>query len=94
MRLWGSGRRRAAVDSALAAYREWSNESVAVRLAYRAWRGASALDEPRAFSAYRAALDREEAAAVLYARRMRRARKFAETRLALQFAHSQTGFGA
>jgi hypothetical protein len=93
IRLWRSGRRRAAVDSALAAYREWRRESVAVRVAYRAWRGASALDEPRAFDAYTAALEREEGAAVLYARRMRRARRLVETGLAFQLAESQTGSG-
>ena len=93
MRLWGSGRRRAAADNALAAYLEWRRECDAVRVAYRTWRGARPLDEPRAFDAYKAALDREESAAALFARRMRRAHRLAETRLALQLAQSQTGFG-
>jgi hypothetical protein len=93
MRLWGSGRRRSAPHNALAAYVQWRSECDAVRVAYRTWRDACALDEPRAFDAYRAALDGEESAAVLFARRMRRARRVAETGLALQLAHSQTGFG-
>ena len=93
MRLWGSGRRRAAADSALAAYLEWRRECDAVRVAYRTWRGARALDEPRTFDAYKAALDREESAAALFARRMQRAHRLAETRLALQLAQSQTGLG-
>jgi hypothetical protein len=82
MRLWGSGKRRAAADNALAAYVEWRRECDAVRVAYRTWRDARALDEPRAFDAYKAALDREESAAVLFARRMRRAHRLAETGLA------------
>lgn len=93
MRLCGSGRRRAAADNALAAYVEWRRECDAVRVAYRAWRGARPLDEPRAFDAYKAALDREESAAVRFARRMRHAHRLVETGLALQLAQSQTGFG-
>jgi hypothetical protein len=93
MRPWGSGRRRAAADNALAAYVEWRSECDAVRDAYRTWRDARALDEARAFDAYKAALDREESAAVIFARRMRRAHRLAETGLALQLAQSQTGFG-
>ena len=93
MRLWASGRRRAAVDSALAAYVEWRRECDAVRAAYSTWRSARALDEPRAFDAFKAALDREESAAVLFARRMRRAHRLAETGVALQLAQGHTGFG-
>jgi hypothetical protein len=93
MRLWGSGKRRAAADNALAAYVEWRRECDAVRVAYRTWRDARVLDEPRAFDAYKAALDREESAAVLFARRMRRAHRLAETGLALQLAQSLTGLG-
>ena len=93
MRLWGSGRRRAAADNALAAYTEWRSERDAVRDAYRTWRDAHALDEARAFDAYKAALDREESAAVRFARRMRQAHRLVETGLALQLAQSQTGFG-
>jgi hypothetical protein len=93
MRLWGSRKRRAAADNALAAYVEWRRECDAVRAAYRTWRHARALDQPRAFDAYKAALDREESAAVLFARRMRRAHRLAETGLALQLAQSLTGLG-
>lgn len=93
MRLCGSGRRRAAVDDALVAYVEWRSECDAVRVAYRTWRGVRPLDEPRAFDAYKAALDREESAAVRFARRMRHAHRLVKTGLALQLAQSQTGFG-
>jgi hypothetical protein len=50
--------------------------------AYRRWVIAGALDRPLAFDAYTAALDREEGAARLYARLMRRARGLAETAVA------------
>ena len=93
MRLWGSGRRRAAADNALAAYVEWRSECDAVCVAYSTWRSARSLDEPRAFDAYKAALDREESAAVRFARRMRQAHRLVETGLALQLGQSQTGFG-
>ena len=93
MRLWGSGRRRDTADDVLAAYVEWRSECDAVRVAYHKWLGARALDEPRAFDAYKAALDREESAAALFARGMRRAHRLAETGLALQLAQNQTGFG-
>ncbi len=94
MTLWGAGRRRAAADNALAAYRQWGRESSAARITYQAWRGATASDEQHAFNAYMAALDREEGAAVLYARRLRRAQTVAETAPALQRAHCHSGFGA
>ncbi len=93
MRPWGSGRRRATADDALAAYVKWRSEYDAVRVAYRKWRGARALDEACAFDAYKAAPDREESAAVLHAPRMRRADRIAETGLGFQLAQSQTGFG-
>jgi hypothetical protein len=93
MRLWGSGRRRAAAGAALASYEQWRDECAAVRIAYLTWRGASAIEEARAFKAYRAALDREEGAAVRYANRIRRARQLTEAGLVFQLAHRQTGFG-
>jgi hypothetical protein len=52
--------------------------------AYRRWVLGCALDERSAFHAYTAALDREERAAMRYARMMRRAGRSGETGLALQ----------
>jgi len=89
-----SARRRALVESAVAAYTKWRRECAAVGNAYRRWVIASALDRPLAFDAYTAALDREEDAAQLYARLMRRAGRRAETGLAQQLAKLQTGSGA
>jgi hypothetical protein len=89
-----SGRERARVDAAVAAYREWTNECSAVRNAYRRWVGASALEEPSAFVAYHAALDREEHAAKRYARVMRRAGHLLETGLAHQLARLTASYGS
>jgi hypothetical protein len=75
-------RHRAVVVSAVAAYTQWRRECAAVGNAYRRWVIAGALDRPLAFDAYTAALDREEGAARLYARLMRRARGLAETGVA------------
>jgi hypothetical protein len=94
MRLLSSRRRRAAVEDALAAYRQWSHECAGVSAAYHAWRMAAALDEPAAFDAYSSALDREEAAADLYARSISRAHGLVETGLALQLAPTQARFEA
>jgi hypothetical protein len=58
-----AARRRACVDAAVAAYRQWHSERDAVRAAYRVWVAASAWAEPSAFEAYQSALDREERAA-------------------------------
>ena len=66
-----AARRRARVDAAVAAYRQWHSERDAVRAAYRVWVAASALAEPLAFEAYQSALDREERAAKTYAGLMR-----------------------
>jgi hypothetical protein len=55
---------------------------------------ASTLERPLAFDAYTAALEREEGAAQLYARLMRRAGRLAETGLAEQLAKLETGSGA
>jgi hypothetical protein len=45
----------------------WRQEATAVSWAYEDWQAAEAPDEPIAFAAYQAALDREEqAAAVLH----------------------------
>jgi hypothetical protein len=81
-------RRRAVVDAAVAAYAQWREECDAVRTAYRTWTAASASAGWVAFEAYRAALDREEAAARKYARVMTRAGHLAETALAHQLQSS------
>jgi hypothetical protein len=47
-------------------YGRWREESTAVRLSYDRWRDAEPDVEPSAFSAYVAALDREERAADVY----------------------------
>ena len=91
---WRLPGRRRAVAQAVDAYAEWRRECVAVRNAYRTWRAASALDEPWAFDAYTEALDREEGAAMLYARRMRRAGRLDDTALVRQLAQIATWSGA
>ena len=55
------------VDDVVLAYVEWREESAAVWDAYDRWESASAEEKLPADAAYRAALDREEAAAKLYA---------------------------
>jgi hypothetical protein len=87
-----TARRRALVDDAVAAYADWLSECVAVRNAYHAWLGARAVDEPLAFDAYAAALEREEGAATRYARLARRARRVTETVFARQSAESQSAY--
>lgn len=72
-RITRTARQRALLDAAMGAYGEWRAECVEVRNAYRRWKGARAGEEPPAFTAYTAALDREEHAAKRYARVMRRA---------------------
>jgi hypothetical protein len=87
-------RQRALVDATVVAYTQWRRECAAVRNAYRQWKGASAFDRPLAFDAYNAALDREEGAAKLYARLMRRAGQLAETGLAHQLVQIPLSSGA
>jgi hypothetical protein len=55
------------VDDAVYAYVEWREESATVWAAYDRWAGAAAEQAGGAHAAYRAALDREEAAAQVYA---------------------------
>ena len=70
--IWGAARRRARVDTAVAAYTQWRSERDAVRAAYRVWSAAGAFGEPLAFERYQSALDREERAATTYASLMSR----------------------
>jgi hypothetical protein len=62
-----SFRQQRLVDEAVVAYVEWREESGAVWVAYGRWASAPAEDAGHAHAAYRAALDREEAAAQVYA---------------------------
>jgi hypothetical protein len=54
-------------DDAIEAYVGWREECAEVWAAYERWAGAPAVDTACAFSAYRAALDREECASHAYA---------------------------
>lgn len=57
----------ALLDEMLDHYITWRGEAKAVAAAYRNWSGAAPDDHLPRFSAYLAALDREEAAATTYA---------------------------
>ena len=61
------------VDDAMDAYVDWREECAQVWAAYERWASAPTFDTARAFSAYRAALDREESASHAYARLLVRA---------------------
>ena len=60
------------VDEAVDAYVDWREERASVWDAYARWASAPVADCRLAFSAYRAALDREERAAHVYAELMTR----------------------
>ena len=79
-RLTRESRRRADVDSVLAAY--------------SAWRWASAAMRDACFAAFRVALDREERAAARYARLLSRSRRLSELDVARQLAQLPGPFGA
>jgi hypothetical protein len=55
------------VDEAMDAYVDWREECAELRNAYERWARAPRIDAAGAFSAYRAALDREECASHAYA---------------------------
>ncbi|HET6869376.1 MAG TPA: hypothetical protein VFH80_25925 [Solirubrobacteraceae bacterium] len=61
------------LDEAIDAYVDWREESAEVWDAYERWRHAPAADAPSAFSAYCAAVDREDRASHVYAELMTRA---------------------
>ena len=69
------------VDDAVIAYVEWREECIGVWNAYGWWASAPPEDVRRGHEAYRAALDREEAAAKVYAGLMRRVGDLVETGL-------------
>jgi hypothetical protein len=54
------------VDEFVESYACWREESAAVRSAYEQWASAESRDRALAWTAYRAALDREEEAAHAY----------------------------
>lgn len=72
---------RETVDAAVAAYVEWRAACTAIRSAYHAWSNSAAADARLAFLAYRASLHREEAAAKVYARLMRKVGHLVESGL-------------
>jgi hypothetical protein len=57
----------ALVDDVLASYVEWREGLDHANEAYRSWRQAPTAEQPWRFASYTAALDREEAAADMYA---------------------------
>jgi hypothetical protein len=58
---------RQLVDEAIEAYVDWREECADVWDAFDRWASAPGVDAAAAFSAYRAALDREECASHAYA---------------------------
>ena len=86
------------VDEAIGAYVDWREESAGVWDAYERWARAPRVDAAGAFSAYRAALDREECASHAYADQLARITPgkrpvwgvFAPYRSRAPFAHRMT----
>jgi hypothetical protein len=72
---------RRLVDKAVFAYVEWREECSAVWDAYGRWAGAPPRERAHVEVAYRAALDREEAAANAYAKLIARVGELLETGL-------------
>lgn len=64
------------VDEAIEHYVAWREECAAVRAGYEYWSHESGADRMMWFAAYKAALDREECAAELYALSVRRLGRF------------------
>ena len=62
------GRRRQYVDDMMDDYVSWRNACAAAAASYENWTCSGRADNKRAFSAYVAALDREEQAATAYRR--------------------------
>jgi hypothetical protein len=63
---------RLLIDDALLAYIEWREQCAAVWECHRHGQRTSGEEAARAYGAYRAALDREEAAAAVYAKQLAR----------------------
>jgi hypothetical protein len=84
------------VREAARAYVDWREECVAVWDAFDRWAGTSGADAAIAFSAYRAALDREECASHTYADLLERiapdtGRELLRSKLELCHSTSATG---
>jgi len=88
-----SSRRRAQIDAVLTAYLTWQRECAEVRSAYGAWKRAAKVDASAAFVTYRLALDREERAALTYARLIPPVRYRPELDLARQLSQLQVPSG-
>jgi hypothetical protein len=67
------------VDDAVVAYVAWREESATVWAAYSRWASAAAEDATGAHAAYRAALDREDTAAQVYASLIERVSELLKT---------------
>ena len=93
-RLTRVGRWNTDVDYVLDAYTAWKAECAAVCSAYTSWTSAATSDTSVAFAAYHVALDREERAAAVYARRLSHARCRPEIDVARQLAQLPVPFGA
>jgi hypothetical protein len=66
------GRRDRLVDAYVESYVEWRVGCADLHGAYQGWAGSGPHDRDLAFLAYRAALDREEKAALVYEHTVRR----------------------
>jgi hypothetical protein len=71
--------RQQRVDEAVVAHLAWQEESATVWAAYSRWASAAAEDARGAHAAYRAALDREEAAAQVSASLIERVSELLKT---------------
>jgi predicted aminopeptidase len=65
-------RKNALIDEAIDRYVEWREECAAVYDAYANWTDAPMEETDLPFAAYSAALDREQSAATVYGRALRR----------------------
>ncbi|MEA2161740.1 MAG: hypothetical protein QOD66_4120 [Solirubrobacteraceae bacterium] len=68
------------VDGLIEAYVSWREACLQVKDAYVSWASETGLGATSAFGRYMAALDREERAAEVYARLVRRVGQFASSR--------------
>jgi hypothetical protein len=81
---WPTGRylrQRGSMHDALLAYLDWRTQCAAVARAYHRWALTPAADARLAHAAYQAELDREEAAASVYARLASQSRRLVEAGL-------------
>ena len=83
--------RQRLANQAIDAYVDWRNQCSAVRVAYSRWAGARASDAALWYAAYAAALDREELAAKVYSRLIRRARGLVPAELELEASLAAAG---